>query len=577
MRIQGNGQSPLDELRKINEQVAEQKSKRDAVKASDSAVSRTEAARRDSMPKANAPSKKEAANQINNSQSPSTEKPLNPSEGRRYDFQNQAESDGVFNAAKKTPNPRPVGITRNSEGRAPQGVKRIPRRTEFNPDMPTQSAKSDTILYKTNALNRSASVPDSHSPKTVVMSQGVSDNRRRTASPSPNRPMKNSRSDKNGAREKKDDSYSDSFDESVGKGIVSSAVKAVIYIVCVLVVSGFLSLMTILVANDAFAFVKSGDEVKITMSENATLGDIASVLHDNGIIKYPTMFKLYCNLRHKTSDNYLYGEFTVSPAMGYDALIEEFLPSVHTRKEVTVTLIEGMNVDEIIDTFLENGIGTREGFVDVIQNYDFDFWFVDELDAKIASNPESGRKYRLEGYLFPDTYNFYNTASEADVIYKLLDNFNSKFDESMRQRAQSLGYTADQIVTMASMIQKEAKYVSDYGNVSSVFYNRLNKGQNLESNATVQYMMPKEEVELKLTREQIDKYDSAYNTYLHSGLPVGAICNPSLNSLNWALYPTSTKYYYFVSDSLGYNLFATTYSEHEKNCAKVESASADGQ
>ena len=364
--------------------------------------------------------------------------------------------------------------------------------------------------------------------------------------------------------------------DNAGRGILTSTVKAVIYIVCVLVVSGCLSLFVIFAGNDVFAFVKDTNNVTVTIPEGATLEEISDILAENDVIKYPSLFRFYCQLRHKTADEYLFGNFTVSPSMPYDSLIATFKPSRGSRKETTITLIEGMTVDEIIDLFVEKGIGTREKYVEVIQNYDFDFWFVDELDQKIAANPDSGRKYRLEGYLFPDTYNFYTDSSEEEVIYRLLVNFDAKFDDDKRERAKELGMTCDQIITLASIIQKEAKYISDYGNVSSVFHNRLKSNVTnglLESNATVQYTMPKEEVRLELTKAEIDKYDTPYNTYLHTGLPVGAISNPSLNAINWALYPTDTDYYYFVSDAQGYNLYASNYAEHQANVAKVAAES----
>ncbi len=358
---------------------------------------------------------------------------------------------------------------------------------------------------------------------------------------------------------------SEEFEETVGKGVLSNTVKAVIYIVSVLVVSGCLALFAILVGNDCFAFVKSDAEIVITIPENADLGDIAKELKANDIIKYPNMFKLYIMLRNKDSGNYIAGDHTVSGMMGYDTLIAQFKPST-SREEITLTIVEGSTTDEIIDLFVANGIGTREGFVDAIQNYDFDFWFLDELEKTDTSQ----RIYRLDGYLFPDTYNFFTDSSEADALYKLLSNFEAKFDRENMARATELGMTVDDIVTMASIIQKEAMYITDYPLVSSVFHNRIKKTMKLESNATVQYTMPKEEVELKLTYDQITKYDNGYNTYLYTGLPAGPICNSSLNALNWAMYPTDTDYLYFVSDAEGFNHYAVTYNEHLKNVATYQ-------
>ncbi|MBQ4562537.1 MAG: endolytic transglycosylase MltG [Clostridia bacterium] len=350
------------------------------------------------------------------------------------------------------------------------------------------------------------------------------------------------------------------FEEAVGRGVLSNTVKAVIYIVSVLVVSGCIALFAILVGNDCFAFVKSETEVTITIQDGATLSDIAKELKKNDIIKFPNMFKLYITLRNKDSNNYVAGKHTVNGTMGYDTLIAQFKPTLG-REEITITIVEGSTTQEIIDLFVANGIGTQEGFEETIKNYEFDFWFLDELDSIDTSN----RIYRLDGYLFPDTYNFFTNATEADALYKLLANFEAKFDTENKERIKELGMTVDDIVIMASIIQKEAMYVSDYPLVSSVFHNRIEKGMKLESNATVQYTMPREEVELKLTYEQINTYNNAYNTYLYEGLPTGPICNASLNAINWAMFPNDTDYMYFVSDSEGYNHYAVTFAEHDKN------------
>ncbi len=354
--------------------------------------------------------------------------------------------------------------------------------------------------------------------------------------------------------------FSDDFEETVGRGVLSNTVKAVIYIVSVLVVSGCLALFAILVGNDCFAFVKSDAEITVTIPEDADLGDIAKELKKNDIIKYPNMFKLYVMFRNKDTDNYVAGNHTVNGMMGYDTLIAQFKPAVG-REEITLTIVEGSTTQEIIDLFVENGIGTQKGFKDTIENYEFDFWFLEELD-KIDT---SERIYRLDGYLFPDTYNFFTNSSEADALYKLLSNFEAKFDIENKARCDELGMSVDDIVIMASLIQKEAMHITDYPLVSSVFHNRIKDGMKLESNATVQYTMPKEEVELKLTYDQITTYDNGYNTYLYTGLPEGPICNSSLNALNWAMYPTDTDYLYFVSDKDGYNHYAVTYPEHQKN------------
>jgi len=295
------------------------------------------------------------------------------------------------------------------------------------------------------------------------------------------------------------------------------------------------------------------------------------------------MFKLYINIRGKDSDTYLSGKFTVNGSMSYDSLISQFKP-YSTREEVTVTIVEGMTTKEIIDMFVnEYKIGTEEGFEKAINEYEYDFWFLEDLPSK----EESGRFYRLDGYLFPDTYNFFTDAHEEDVIYKLLDNFDKKFDKDNIARLEELGMSLDEIVTLASMIQKEAKYVnnnphaengSDYALVSAVFHNRLNNpnydsiGGKLQSDATVKYSLDYYEDKTDLA-EALHSYDTVYNTYMYPGLPAGPICSPSLNAINFAMNPdmiSGKDYYYFISNSQGYNYYASTSAEHEKNVQKVK-------
>lgn len=354
-------------------------------------------------------------------------------------------------------------------------------------------------------------------------------------------------------------------------GALTSVMKAIIYIVFVLVVSGFLSYFGISVCNDVFAFVKSDDETEIIIPEFATLNDLADILSKNDIISYPSIFKLYAKLR-RDSGEYIAGQYTVTPSMNYDMLLSDFKPQVKSRAEVSVTIPEGYTIDQIIELFLSNGMGTKEGFIDVIENGDFSKfpfnWFISEIEA----NKSPDRKYRLEGYLFPDTYFFYSDSDEETIIYKLLMNFYDKFDLGYKDRCAELGYTVDQLITLASMVQAEAKFASEYSSVSSVFHNRLNdKDPNsptqgrLQSDPTVQYLLA--EHKSILTQADTAK-ESPYNTYIHKGLPPGPICNPGLNAIQYALYPAETDYLYFVAKTDGYHLFAATYDEHIMN--KIE-------
>ncbi len=356
---------------------------------------------------------------------------------------------------------------------------------------------------------------------------------------------------------------------------IMSAVKAVIYIVFVIAVSVPLSIFVINTANDVFAFKKEEKIVEVTIPEYTTIEDLGDILGEAGVIKYPWAFKLWTNIKEKRNiengnyPEYVPGDYEVNTNQNYDYIRATFKKSTK-RETVTVMIPEGSTVDEIIELLVANGVSTRDELVDAINNYEFDYRFVNELQTT------SDRFYRLEGYLFPDTYEFYKDSSAATAIDKFLQNFNKKFAEGYYARCTDLGITVDQAITLASMIEKEARYAADLGDVSSVFNNRLSHSATfptLDSDATVAYAMQHDSGTRPdtLTGEDME-YDSPYNTYTHKGLPPGPIANPGLNAIRYALYPNATPYYFFVSDSTGHMLFAETYEEHLANIRKARSS-----
>lgn len=339
---------------------------------------------------------------------------------------------------------------------------------------------------------------------------------------------------------------------------ITSLLKGIVYIVAVLVISVFASWAIISVGNDMFAFVKSDEVVTVVIGEDMTAKDVAQMLHENGVIEYPTIYELYIRLKHRSTD-YLVGEYNITPSMSYKQLNRAFTYIETTREQVVITIPEGYTTDQMIDLFLSYGIGTKEGFVDAINNYPFEgYRFLDDMEK---TDPE--RKYRLEGYLFPDTYYFFRDNSEVAVIDKLLSNFDRKISGGFYDRAEQLGYSMDEIITLASMIQAEGTTFDDFVNISSVFHNRLDHPKQypkLQSDATLQYILDKRKV--LLTADDL-KIKSKYNSYLTDGLPPSAICNPSLDAINSALYPENTKFYYFLADAKGKTYFSETLEEHE--------------
>lgn len=343
-------------------------------------------------------------------------------------------------------------------------------------------------------------------------------------------------------------------------GALTSVAKAVIYLVAVLAVSIALALAIINVANDVFAFVKDEEPVTVVVPENCDTEELARLLAESKAIKYPSVFKLYIEFKGK-EEEYVPGTYSISPMLNYDYMIAEFKPKAAARTEVVVTIPEGYSTDQIVALLVEKGLGTLEGYKRAINEYDFDYKFLENVD-----DFSSDRFWRLDGYLYPDTYYYYSDSTEETVIYKMLENFNNKFTEEYYERANELGMTVDELITLASMIQKEVRYADEFGNVSSVFHNRLNNlasFPHLDSDATIIYAIEHDTSERPETLSDTS-YDSPYNTYKCIGLPPGPIANPSMEAIRYAMYPNETSYYYFVSGPDGRTVFLRTYAEHLK-------------
>lgn len=350
---------------------------------------------------------------------------------------------------------------------------------------------------------------------------------------------------------------------------VRSFSAALIYLVTVICVGLLAGMFIVSAINDVFAFVKDDSLYEITIEDNKmTLKELSEYLHKEGIIRYPLVFRIYCGLKNEDGITLQEGTFMISPSYNYDKILNSLNPAP-PRGQIDITFTEGMTVDDIIDLFLENGIGTREGFEDVIQNYRFDYWFLKDMELS------EDRYYRLEGYLYPDTYRFYTDSSEVAALTKMLNNFKRKVPASYKEQCEEMGLTLDQAVTIASLIEAECTWVADFEPVSGVFHNRLASTSfngRLDSDATIQYILRHTTGARKEKLEEADlKIDSPYNTRMYDGLPPGPICSPSLNTLMAAIYPdTESGYYYFVAQANGYNLYAKTYAEHLKNIEAVQ-------
>jgi UPF0755 protein len=219
------------------------------------------------------------------------------------------------------------------------------------------------------------------------------------------------------------------------------------------------------------------------------------------------------------------------------------------------TIPEGYDIARTIDVLESKGLINRETFLKEIAEGQFDYWFLE--DAPEGEN-------RLEGYLYPETYEIFTNATEYDIINKMLSQFGKLFTEEDYQRAQELGMTINQVITLASIIEREAVVSVDRPIISGVFYNRLKIGMPLQSCATVQYILGEQKPVLSTADTQIE---SPYNTYIISGLPPAPICSPGIESINAALWPTETDYLYFLAKGDGSHVFSITYQEHLRNKA----------
>lgn len=362
--------------------------------------------------------------------------------------------------------------------------------------------------------------------------------------------------------------------------------KALFYIFFVLIISAYLSYYVITIGNDVFALVKTSSDVTVFVREGATTDEIASTLEEKGIIEYEWVFKLYMKYRSDEEYTFIAGDHVLSAKMNYTNIIDELTVEDVAKGQVRIVIPEGLTVDEIIDLFLQNGIGSREDFVEAINNYSYDWDFVKALDA--LGYPDS-RKYRLEGYLYPDTYDFYLDTDEVWVINKLLANFDAKFWQpyypdneeeyasSYKAICDSYGMSFDDLITLASMVEAEGNNAEDFYYISQVFHNRLESEslKKLQSDATTLftkiYIRGITE-DRELTQVDLD-YNSLYNTYYCEGLPCGAICNPGTDAIAAALDPMEPGdglSYYFVSNDVGKTYYARSESVHEQNKKKVE-------
>ena len=328
--------------------------------------------------------------------------------------------------------------------------------------------------------------------------------------------------------------------------------------------------------------------VRFTIESGDSISEIGENLENAQLLRNRTVFRYLVQFMGVT-DKISYGTFDLSPSMDVNAIITE-LSSGSQNAERTITIIPGWTVEDIADYLYEEGaIQSREEFLTLCR--DAAPFAEMSYPIKLAQDlgTLSGRKYQLEGYLAPDTYRVFRNASAQQIVNTLVEQTNTVIDEVyysdsiqyeidpetgeyrevVRYRNDDL--TLDEIIILASMIEKEAANTADYGRVSAVFTNRMRAGMRLESDPTATYLLGVDK--LALSNEETSAVNN-YNTYVIDGLPVGPICNPSAAAMEAALYPdveyVDEGYLYFCAKepTSGELAFAKTLEEHEANVAK---------
>lgn len=339
----------------------------------------------------------------------------------------------------------------------------------------------------------------------------------------------------------------------------------VVYVIAVLGISIVLSLVAIFVANDVFAFVADDAPIPVTVTENTDVVSLSKQLDDAGILHYGSIFKLYISLTGKNA-SVLAGTYTLNPNMDYGQ-IARALVSSEDAEVVELIIPEGYSVAQIGQLMLEKHVCTEEALNKALNEYPFKHEFL-----KDRLPPKEGW---LEGYLFPDTYQVFANNNAVEAINKMLNNFgDSKYDDEIKAGAEQLGRSMHEIVTIASLIEREAQKDDEYARIAGVIYNRLNNAGQfpyLQVDASVLYGLGR--TSGKLTQEELQQ-DTPYNLYTQKGLPPGPICNPGYKSLYAATHPEDHGYYYYVAMPDGSHLFASTNDEQNNNIAISNQAQA---
>lgn len=402
------------------------------------------------------------------------------------------------------------------------------------------SAGAAKAARQAAAKQRSFPVSD----KPVISSERASAEREAARRPRPA-----SKNGKNGKKKKKKKKLR--FNVSIVTGLAIAIV-----IICSSIV---LSTGAITVGMEYLGINKSEQEITFNIPEGSSNDDIAEILVKNNIIKNKKLFKVALRLNN---DPVLYpGDISLAPNNSYADIIEKLAVMRESRETIELTFKEGTNLYAVSKKLEKYGVCSAEDFLfqfNTKQDYD--------LDSRIVHNDDA--YYDMEGYFFPDTYEFYLDDSAYNVTKMLREHMQSKITDEMYAKMDEMGMDLNEVMTLASIVQAEAGTAEDMPIVASVFINRLNNPDefpNLQSDATKNYIK-KVIRKAETSTAMVDHYTNVYDTYVCFGLPAGPIGDPGMDAINAVLNHADTKYYYFCNNlDTGEAFYAETYEQHKDN------------
>jgi len=300
---------------------------------------------------------------------------------------------------------------------------------------------------------------------------------------------------------------------------------------------------------DVLGFGSVDEAVSVTIPADFSIENVAEILYEAGVIRHRNIFLLYAEFSD-AKGKIVPGSFVLNRNFDYRAIVQGMTRRAGVRVETTVTIPEGFTLAQIFELLEREEVTPAADLWEAATNHDFDFHFLDRETL--------GDRHRLEGFLFPETYNFFKGSTPVQAISRMLREFNRRFPEEYVERAYELGFTIHEIITIAAMIEREAGDDAERPRIAAVIYNRLANPNFpfLQIDATIFYAIAGTGIPFST------RVDSPFNTYTHEGLPPGPIANPGLASIRAALFPASTNEYFYALNNYGTHNFFTNYNAH---------------